>query len=126
MGTDLVINGRMAEAELFDQGPGRRGPLGQAGAKVRPGWGAGSALRTTSCSEASRTRQGGRCEVYPSLALGEDARLQGDGVVGAALVSRETAVHASLFRMRYGSSRETGAPGMARASVRRGFRSGRV
>ena len=44
-----------------------------------------------------RTR-GARYEVYPSLALGEDARFEADGVVGGGLVYEETPIHISLFR----------------------------
>lgn len=58
------------------------------------------------------------------VALGQDVRLQGDGVVGAALVYRETSVHTSLFRTRDAGSRSARATGMARVSVRRGFRYG--
>jgi hypothetical protein len=45
--------------------------------------------------EAAR---GTRSEVYPSVALGEEVRLEGDEVFGGGLVYEETPVHISLFR----------------------------
>ncbi|MBI3979577.1 MAG: hypothetical protein HY331_15450 [Chloroflexi bacterium] len=47
---------------------------------------------------------GARCEVFPSLALGEDVRLDGDGVVGSALVYQDIPVHVGLFRVRGNAS----------------------
>jgi hypothetical protein len=58
-----------------------------------------------------------RAETYPSIALGEDVRFEGQELVGGGLVYDETPVHISLFGA-------TGAPAsrsstMARASQRR-------
>jgi hypothetical protein len=61
-----------------------------------------------------------RSEVFPSLALGEDVRLEGAGVVGSALVYRDTPVHASLFGGRASDASQRGQ--IARASTRRGLR----
>jgi hypothetical protein len=41
--------------------------------------------------------QGARCEVFPSLALGEDVRFEGDHIIGGGLVYHETPIHISLF-----------------------------
>lgn len=125
----VAINGRMAGAEVFVQ-PRTAEVLwaklvrsytldaldGELGAPV---------AHSRAVRFLERARDAG-CEVYPSLALGQDVHLQGDGVVGAALVYLETTVHVSLFRTRDRGSRETGATGMARAAVRRGFRERRA
>jgi hypothetical protein len=58
-----------------------------------------------------------RAETYPSLALGEDVRFDGDGVVGGGLVYEETPVHITLFRARGAAETQPGM--MMRASQRR-------
>jgi hypothetical protein len=64
--------------------------------------------------------RGARYEVYPSLALGEDARFEGDGVFGGGLVYEETPLHISLFRSDDQTTQTTTRAGMlARASQRR-------
>jgi len=63
--------------------------------------------------------RGARFEVYPSLALGEDARFEGDGVVGGGLVYEETPIHISLFRSDEQTRQTTRAGMLARASQRR-------
>jgi hypothetical protein len=61
-----------------------------------------------------------RFEVYPSLALGEDARFEGDGVFGGGLVYEETPIHISLFRSDERTTQTATRAGMlARASQRR-------
>ena len=62
---------------------------------------------------------GARFEVYPSLALGEDARFEADGVVGGGLVYEETPIHISLFRSDEQTRQTTRAGMLARASQRR-------
>ena len=64
--------------------------------------------------------QGATGEVYPSLGLGEDVRLQGDGAVGSALVYGNTPVHMSLFRT-YRNS-HSGRGRMVSSSARRNLR----
>src|SRR5262249_15014555 len=66
----------------------------------------------------ARTRDA-RFEVYPSLALGEDARFEADGVVGGGLVYEETPIHISLFRSDEQTRQTTRAGMLARASQRR-------
>jgi ARG/rhodanese/phosphatase superfamily protein len=63
--------------------------------------------------------RGARFEVYPSLALGEDARFEGDGVVGGGLVYEETPIHINLFRADEQTRQTTRAGMLARASQRR-------
>jgi len=62
--------------------------------------------------------QDARCEVFPSLALGEEVQLEGHGVVGAALVCRSTPVHIGLFRadIRVRDERHTSSTRMSSAS----------
>jgi hypothetical protein len=63
--------------------------------------------------------RGARCQVYPSLALGEDVRFEGDGVFGGGLVYEETPIHVSLFRSDEQTTQTTRAGMLARASQRR-------
>ena len=62
---------------------------------------------------------GARFEMYPSLALGEDARFEADGVFGGGLVYEETPIHISLFRSDEQTRQTTRAGMLARASQRR-------
>jgi hypothetical protein len=120
VGLIAALNGRMAGADVFDQ-PRTAEALwpklvrsyvldaleGEPGAQVARE----RALRLLERARAAR------CEIYPSVALGQDVRIQGDGVVGGGLVYEGTPVHVSLFRTH---GEETAAQGsMARASVRR-------
>ena len=124
VGMIVALDGGIAGAEIFDQSRTAAAlwpklvrsyaldaPDGSGGALVEHGGAVGFLART----------QGARCEVYPSLALGEDVRLEGDGVIGAALVYRSVPVHIGLFRTRDGSA--SGRGGMVAASLRRRFRS---
>lgn len=63
-----------------------------------------------------RTR-GAHAQTFPSIALGEDVRIEGDGVTGGGLVYDETAVHITLFRV-HGASAAQGT-GMTSISQRR-------
>jgi hypothetical protein len=63
--------------------------------------------------------RGTRCQVYPSLALGEDVRFEGDSVFGGGLVYEETPIHISLFRSDEQTTQTTRAGMLARASQRR-------
>jgi hypothetical protein len=58
-----------------------------------------------------------RCETYPSLALGQDVRFEGDHVIGGGLVYQETPIHITLFSTDDASASRPSA--MARASQRR-------
>lgn len=61
--------------------------------------------------------------VFPSLALGEDVRLQGDGVSGAALVYQGTPVHVALYAASGEGRRQVETPHLARSSLRRWLQS---
>jgi hypothetical protein len=125
-GLVVALNGHIAGADLFDQPRTARvfwpklvrsyaldAMEGSSGAPVS---------RDRAVRLLERTR-GARCEVFPSLALGDDVRLEGEGVVGSALVYQETAVHVSLFRIRGDEASRGGS--IARASTRRWFHSSR-
>ncbi|HEX6820174.1 MAG TPA: DUF6569 family protein [Ktedonobacterales bacterium] len=119
-GFAVALGGQMAGADLFDQ---------PATAQVL--W--PKLLRSyamdalDSLDGGSIGREGARrlfervrgvaAETYPSLALGEDVRFAGDGVVGGGLVYEETPVHISIFRTSGASSMQPST--MARASQSR-------
>jgi hypothetical protein len=68
-----------------------------------------SAPGTPSLDSALRLLQrlsGSRRTVYPSPGLGHDVRIDGNGVVGAALVHHGAVVHTALFRIRGGTGPE--------------------
>ena len=83
------------------------------------------ALEEPDCAPVSRSRairfiarsHAARCEVYPSLGLGQDVRFDGDGVFGSALVYRDQPLYTALFRSDRGGP--TRANHLARGSVRR-------
>ncbi|HEY3020162.1 MAG TPA: hypothetical protein VGJ32_08220, partial [Solirubrobacteraceae bacterium] len=52
---------------------------------------------------------------FPSPGLGHDVRISGNGVVGAALVHEDVAVHMALFRRRQS---EQSGPTIRRPSAR--------
>jgi hypothetical protein len=120
VGFVVALGGRMAGADLFDQ-PATAEALWP---KLVRSY-ALDALDATEGGAVERARavrliertHGARGETYPSLALGEDVRFDGDGVVGGGLVYNETPVHISLFRS-HGASDSTSST-MARASQRR-------
>ena len=101
LGLVVALNGRMAGAEIFDQSRTAEalwpklirgyaldaisGPIGLAVGRDR-------AIRFLARAHHAH------CDVFPSLGLGEEVRLTGDGLVGSALIHDGTLVHASLFR----------------------------
>jgi len=123
VGMIVALGGRMAGADFFDQ-PQTASVLwrklvrsyaldalqGGSGAEVDH-W---RALRLL-----ARTR-GARTDVFPSLALGEDVRLQGDGVVGSALVYEGTPVYVNLFRIHRNGTADSGGR-MVKSSARHRF-----
>jgi hypothetical protein len=60
----------------------------------------------------------GRTETFPAVGLGEDIRISGDGITGAALVSGDHIVHLCAFRTDDEGSGGRGSRIM-RASLRR-------
>ncbi|MHB1417026.1 MAG: ARPP-1 family domain-containing protein [Chloroflexota bacterium] len=123
LGLIVAIGGRMVGGDLFDRPQTARALW----AKIVRSY-ALDALGGGEAAPVARGRalrllgrlRGARGEAYPSLALGEDVRLEGDGAVAAALVYRDTPVHVGLFRLT-GSAARAGE-GMASASVRRHLR----
>jgi hypothetical protein len=120
IGLIVALNGQVVGADLLDQ---LRSAEVLWPKLVRSyaldglvGAGGGPVTRESAVEllERARTAHG---EVYPSIALGEDVRLEGEGVVGGALVYEGTPVHVTLFRP---TGEEHASPGrMARASIRR-------
>ena len=100
LGLIVAFNGRVAGGDVFDQ-PGTAEALwhklvrsyaldaleGEPGAAVG---------REQALEMLERVRNA-RCEIFPSLALGEDVRFEGEGVVGGGLVYEERPVHVNLF-----------------------------
>ncbi|MBI4317146.1 MAG: hypothetical protein HY675_01540 [Chloroflexi bacterium] len=130
IGLIVALNGQVAGGDIFDRPRTARmlwpKLVRSYALDALEGPAAPAVERQRAVNLLERTR-GARCEVYPSLAVGEDVRFQGDGVVGAALVYQETPVHVGIFRAR-GQQSTTEPVRLARASVRRGFRdrTGRV
>jgi hypothetical protein len=121
VGFAVALGGRMAGADLFDQ-PETASVLWPKlvrsyamDALDSPEGGAVERQRAVRLIERAR---GARGETYPSLALGEDVRFDGDGMVGGGLVYQETPVHITLFRTHGGESASQSGT-MARASQRR-------
>ena len=127
LGLIVALDGRVTGADLFDQTrtasvlwpklvrsyamdvlDGERGPAVDHDQAV--------ALLTAAL--------GARSEVYPSLGLGEDVRLEGEGVAGAALVHQSRPVHVSLFRVDGPTGAGRATTRLVRASTRRRFRAG--
>jgi uncharacterized protein (DUF1810 family) len=125
IGMVVALHGRMVGADMFDQPrtmktlwprlvrsyaldalsrDGSSSPVGPERAK-----------RSMERAKTAKT------ETYQSLALGEDVRLEGEGVIGAALVYEGIPIHTSLFRVRGGQRRAGHAeetPNIARHSLR--------
>ena len=123
VGLIVALGGRMAGGDLFDQPRTAKALWGKLVRSYALDALSGEAGEPVARERAVRFLgrfRGARGEVYPSLALGEDVRLEGDKAVGAALVYRGTPVHVSLFRIHGNAAREGGR--MASASARRAMR----
>jgi hypothetical protein len=123
LGFIIGLGGQITGADLFDQ-PETAEALWP---KLRRSY-ALDALEVTASAPIEQEQaerllaraRGARYEVYPSLALGEDTRFEGDGVFGGGLVYEETPIHISLFRSDDQTTQTTTRAGMlARASQRR-------
>lgn len=123
IGLVAALNGKLAGADLFDQPRTARvvwGKLVRSYALDALGKEPGAPVVKDRAAKLLARFKGARGEVYPSLALGEDVRLQGDGAVGSALVHQGTPVHVSLFRTYRNGASASGR--MASASARRNLR----
>jgi hypothetical protein len=120
LGFIIGLGGKITGADLFDQ-PATAEALWP---KLRRSYALDALEDSTGETVAQEQAEGllarargARCQVYPSLALGEDARFDGDGVVGGGLVYEETPIHISLFRADDQTTTRAGM--LARASQRR-------
>jgi hypothetical protein len=121
VGMAVALSGRMVGADLFDQ-PATASKLW---CKLVRSY-AMDALDGEPSTPVGRERAerllkrlvGARVEAFPSLALGQDVRLEGEGAMGSALVFKETVVHMGIFRT-HRRQGQGGYSGMARSSVRR-------
>ncbi|MDO8691660.1 MAG: hypothetical protein Q7R39_16925 [Dehalococcoidia bacterium] len=122
IGMIVAINGNIAGAELFDQPRTARvlwTKLVRSYALDALAGPAGAPISRSRAIRLLERARGARFEACPSLALGEDVRLEGEGVTGAALVYQGTPVHVSLFRTHHSGRASAQATGIARASFRR-------
>ncbi len=119
IGFAVALGGRMAGADLFDQ-PATAETLWP---KLMRSY-ALDALDSAEGAAVERERavrlfgraRGAHAETFPSIALGEDVRFDGDGVTGGGLVYDEIPVHITLFRV-YGAAASQPSA-MTRASQR--------
>jgi hypothetical protein len=100
LGMLVAFNGRVAGGDVFDQ-PATAEALWQ---KLVRSYAldalegeAGAAVTREQAVETLKRASRARCETYPSLALGEDVRFEGEGVIGGGLVYQEKSVHVNLF-----------------------------
>jgi hypothetical protein len=123
VGFAVALSGRMAGGDLFDQPETAQAlwpKLLRSYALDAMDTPAGSASASADHDGAVRLierARAARCETYPSLALGQDVRFEGDGVIGGGLVYQETPIHVTLFSTDDASASQPSA--MARASQRR-------
>jgi hypothetical protein len=125
IGAILAMNGQVAGADLFDQPRTAEvlwPRLVRSYALDALDGRSGAPANRDQARELLARGRAARAEVYPSLALGEDVRLEGDGVVGGALVFEHIPVHINLFGTRGDPVITHGQ--IARSSVRRGFQHG--
>jgi hypothetical protein len=120
LGFIIGLGGQITGADLFDQ-PATAEALWP---KLRRSYAldalevsAGASVEQEQAEGLLERARGARNEVYPSLALGQDVRFEGDGVVGGGLVYEETPIHISLFRADDQTTTRAGM--LARASQRR-------
>ena len=133
IGLMVALAGRVAGGDVFDQPRTaqeiwpklvRSYALDALDGATEPGDPAGPAPANAVDTELVRDllarARAGRYEVFPSAALGEDVRLEGEGVVGGGLVHQDVSIHINLFRAPDAEPGERYAAGrIARASERR-------
>ncbi len=97
---------------------------------LRPGSPEVSAATTKEQAEALlRSAAAARKEAFPAVGEGQDVRLTGDNLTGAALVVGDRVIHMSAFHLSPQEHMDRqGSPGtrLSRSSVRRNFRPGPV
>jgi hypothetical protein len=120
LGFIIGLGGKITGADLFDQ-PATAEALWP---KLRRSYAldalevsVGASVEQEQAEGLLERARGARNEVYPSLALGQDVRFEGDSVVGGGLVYEETPIHISLFRADDQTTTRAGM--LARASQRR-------
>lgn len=120
VGMAVALGGRMSGADLFDQSATaarlwnklvRSYAMVAFGASYPP-------VERHRGERLLRRLAGATMESYPTVGVGRDVRLSGDGARGSALLYEGTVVHLGIFRDP-GEARETGSGGMAGASTRR-------
>jgi hypothetical protein len=101
IGFAVALGGVMAGADLFDA-PATAAALWpkllRSYAMDALDSGDGGAVERERAARLFERARGGRAETFPSIALGEDVRVEGDGVIGGGLVYDEVPVHITLFR----------------------------
>lgn len=126
IGLLVALNGQVAGGDVFDQA----GPAQALWPKLVRSYALdaleGEPGRVVSREDAlellGRLRRA-RAEVYPSLALGEEVRLEGERAVGSGLVYQGTPVHISLFRTD-GGERATVQTRLSSTRIRRRLQTG--
>jgi hypothetical protein len=112
IGLIVALNGQMAGGDVFDQAA----PAEALWPKLVRSYALdalegepGRAVSREEALELLRRLRDARAEVYPSLALGEEVRLEAERAVGSGLVYQGTPVHISLFHTDGGerSARQT-------------------
>ena len=124
VGLIVALNGQIAGADLFDQPRTAEvlwTKLVRSYVLDALQGGAGQTVAQEQATRLLERARAARSEIFPSTALGEDVRMEGEGVIGGALVYASTPVHVSLFDTEGERSAATGQAGMARSSMRRAF-----
>lgn len=126
VGMVVALNGRITGGDLFDQPATATALWPKLVRSYALDAVPGREEKPVSRDRASRLIKrldGARVEQFPSVALGQDLRLEGDGANAAALVYEGVVVHMGLFRIH---RRRAGgdATGMARAAIRRRMQGG--
>jgi len=127
VGMAVALNGGMVGADLFDQAATAARLWPKLVRSYAMDVVAGREERPVARERAEKLLKrlvGARVETFPSIALGQDVRLEGDGANGAALVYEGIVVHLGVFRVhRRGAYGD--ATRVVRASTRRRMR-GRI
>jgi len=121
VGMAVALSGRMAGADLFDQ-PSTAyklwSKLVRSYAMDALDGEVGGQVERNRAERLLKRLVRARIESFPSLALGQDLRLDGDGAVGSALVFEGIVAHMGIFRA-HGQRSRGETTGVARSSIRR-------
>jgi len=121
VGMAVALGGRMAGADLFDQPSTASklwGKLVRSYAMDALDGEAGGPVERARAESLLKRLVGARTESFPSLALGQDLRMDGKGAVGSALVFEGIVVHMGIFRT-HGQGSQGETTGVVRSSIRR-------